>query len=173
MKRSELVAAAKELNVVLGIEPPIKIKDPAKQLESAIRQAAELIDPAEDEFTEQTQAVLDALVDKPAAEGPKAAPKEEEKPAPKEKAAPTSVSKPEEKPVIKSRFVVSGEVLAEFLNGKTEVMAVHQLSDIAHERYKGSDYRKIAQRAMVTAIQVLKGAGFLAYDQDSKEVRKV
>ncbi len=61
MKRSELINAAKELNTVLGLEPAINIKDPVKQLQSAVKQAAELIDPAEDEFSPETQAILNAL----------------------------------------------------------------------------------------------------------------
>lgn len=58
MKRSELVAAVQELNSVLGLEPPILLKAKVPVLKEKIKQASELIDPAEDEFSDDTWKVL-------------------------------------------------------------------------------------------------------------------
>jgi len=56
-----LSAAAKELNDVLGLEPLINSKAPPTELIEQLKEAAVLIDPVEDEFTPETQAVLDQL----------------------------------------------------------------------------------------------------------------
>lgn len=61
MKRSELIAAAKELNDVLGLEPAIDVKGKVPHLQKGITKAMDLINPAEDEFTPETQAVLETL----------------------------------------------------------------------------------------------------------------
>ena len=61
IKRSELVNAAKELNVILGLKPSIDIKGTAPELQDALLQALTLINKEEDEFTKETQAILDEL----------------------------------------------------------------------------------------------------------------
>jgi hypothetical protein len=60
--KKELTAVAKELNKVLGLDPAIDTGSRVKlaDLEEAIKQAIELIEP-EDEFTEATQAIITAL----------------------------------------------------------------------------------------------------------------
>ena len=59
-RHKELVAAAKELNEVLGIEPEIDVKLGEEELEAKIIEASELIT-TEDEFTDATEAVLESL----------------------------------------------------------------------------------------------------------------
>jgi hypothetical protein len=60
--KKELTTVAKELNKVLGLDPAIDTGSRVKlaDLEEAIKQAIELIEP-EDEFTEATQAIITAL----------------------------------------------------------------------------------------------------------------
>jgi len=62
IKRSELSAVAKELNEVLGLEPPIDFKAPVGELMEQLEEAIALIDPVDDEFTPETQAVIDQLM---------------------------------------------------------------------------------------------------------------
>lgn len=64
MTNKQLVAAAKELNEVLGLEPAIetkKVKDDV--LMGKIIEASGLIDPEQDEITEETQDVIDKLLE--------------------------------------------------------------------------------------------------------------
>jgi hypothetical protein len=56
----ELKAAAKELNEVLGIQPPINVKAPGADLTKGIKSAIKLITD-DDEFTDETQEVIDEL----------------------------------------------------------------------------------------------------------------
>lgn len=98
LSEKALRAAAKEVNDVVGVEPPINTKASVSELIEKLKEAKEtVIDPEQDEFTEATQAVLDEL-DEPQEEAkaptrkPKPAPvkeeeeeeEEEEKPAKKE-----------------------------------------------------------------------------------------
>jgi hypothetical protein len=70
-----LRVAAKEVNEVLDVDPPINTKAPVSELIEKMKEAKTLIDPTQDEFTEATQAVLDELEEeKPAAPVRKAKP---------------------------------------------------------------------------------------------------
>ena len=82
----KLRTAAKELNEALGLDPKINLKAKAKELQSKIIEAAELID-EEDEFSEVTTEVLALLVpkeDDEEDEAPKTKGKKGKKPAPVE-----------------------------------------------------------------------------------------
>lgn len=62
LSEKALRAAAKEVNDVVGVEPPINTKAPVSELIEKLKEAKEtVIDPEQDEFTEATQAVLDEL----------------------------------------------------------------------------------------------------------------
>jgi len=62
LSEKALRAAAKEVNEVVGVEPPINTKASVAELIEKLKEAkAEVIDPEQDEFTEATQAVLDEL----------------------------------------------------------------------------------------------------------------
>jgi len=61
LKKSELIVVAEELNHVLGLDPEIDVKGKVKKLQQAIIEAGQLIDPVEDEFTDETWAVLEEL----------------------------------------------------------------------------------------------------------------
>jgi hypothetical protein len=61
MKRSELVAAAKELNEVLDPDPKINVKGTPEELEAGIREASEIL-AEDDKLTKATRAVLDAVL---------------------------------------------------------------------------------------------------------------
>ena len=53
---------AKELNTVMGLEPPIKTVGVKKEtLLEKVKEAAEYIDPEQDEFTDETQEALREL----------------------------------------------------------------------------------------------------------------
>jgi hypothetical protein len=73
----KLRTAAKELNEVLGIKPPINVKLGDKELTEKVMEAIKLINPKEDEFTEVTTEVITAL-NPPAGKKGKKAPVEEE-----------------------------------------------------------------------------------------------
>ena len=90
LSEKALRAAAKEVNDVVGVEPPINTKAPVSELIEKLKVAKEtVIDPAQDEFTEATQAVLDELDE----------PQEEAKaPTRKPKPAPVKEEEPEEDP---------------------------------------------------------------------------
>lgn len=61
MEKKTLIKAAKELNSVLGLDPPIETKGASKDdLEEGILKAAELIEEG-DEISDATQKVLDEL----------------------------------------------------------------------------------------------------------------
>lgn len=86
LSEKALRAAAKEVNEVVGVEPPINTKASVSELIEKLKEAKEtVIDPAQDEFTDATQAVLDEL-DEPQEEAkaptrkPKPAPVKEEEP---------------------------------------------------------------------------------------------
>lgn len=61
LKKSELIVVAKELNDVLGLDPEIDVKGKVKKVQQAIIEAGQLIDPVEDEFTDETWAILEEL----------------------------------------------------------------------------------------------------------------
>ena len=61
LKKSELIVVAKELNDVLGLDPEINVKGKVKKLQQEIIEAGQLIDPVEDEFTDETWAILEEL----------------------------------------------------------------------------------------------------------------
>lgn len=83
LSEKALRAAAKEVNEVVGVEPPINTKAPVAELIAKLKEAKEkVIDPAQDEFTEATQAVLDELEDDVEEVPP--VPKRKPKPAPVE-----------------------------------------------------------------------------------------
>jgi len=63
MKKNELISAAKELNEVLGLEPPIDFNASPGILIESLQKASELIEP-EDDFTEKTLKVLQEISEK-------------------------------------------------------------------------------------------------------------
>lgn len=60
MKRSALVDAATELNEHLGLDPEINVKAPVPEIKAKVLEACELISD-DDEFSDETQAVIDEL----------------------------------------------------------------------------------------------------------------
>jgi hypothetical protein len=89
---------AKELNTVMGLEPPIKTVGVKKEtLLEKVKEAAEYIDPEQDEFTKETTEALKELGLWPGAEKPEAPEEEEEKVLPK-KGKGSSKPKPEPEP---------------------------------------------------------------------------
>ena len=72
-----LRTAAKELNEVFGLDPKINVKASAKELTDKITEAIKLIDP-EDEFSEVTTEVIEALKGSAPAKGKKGKKVEEE-----------------------------------------------------------------------------------------------
>lgn len=83
LSEKALRAAAKEVNDVVGVEPPINTKAPVAELIEKLKEAKDtVIDPDQDEFTEATQAVLDELDAEEEAEEEAPAPKRKVKPAP-------------------------------------------------------------------------------------------
>ncbi len=95
MKRSEVVKVAEELTQVLGLEPKINLKAPVQSLKDKIIEAATLINPQEDEFSDETWEALQTIgaLSKPQA----AAVVETPAPAPVEKAVAQSEAKAEAK----------------------------------------------------------------------------
>ena len=61
INEKQLRAAAKELNEVLGLEPPINAKANVEVLTTKVKEAIKLIDPKEDEFSETTTDVIAEL----------------------------------------------------------------------------------------------------------------
>ena len=62
LSEKALRAAAKEVNEVVGVSPAINTKGSISEITEKLKEAIDkLIDPAQDEFTEATQAVLDEL----------------------------------------------------------------------------------------------------------------
>lgn len=90
INEKQLRAAAAELNDVLGLDPAINTKKSSVEvLTEKIKEATDLIDPDQDEFTEETQQVLDEVTgkagdDKDEAPKAKAGKKAPAKPAKKE-----------------------------------------------------------------------------------------
>jgi len=60
MKKSELTAAAKELNKVLGLEPPIDVTQEIAKVRKLVKEAGTLIEPT-DSFSVGTTKVLEEL----------------------------------------------------------------------------------------------------------------
>lgn len=60
LTKKQLIEAAKELNKILGLTPPISLTQKVEDLEKSIIEAAELIEP-EDVFTKATTEVIKAL----------------------------------------------------------------------------------------------------------------
>lgn len=61
VNEKQLRIAAKEMNEVMGLEPPINVRAEKGELESLVRKGITYIDPVQDEFTELTQGVIDEL----------------------------------------------------------------------------------------------------------------
>jgi cobalamin biosynthesis protein CobT len=61
LKKKDLAAAAVELNEVLGLDPEIDPTDTVGKLKAKIKEAGELVDPENDEFSDETWDVLEAL----------------------------------------------------------------------------------------------------------------
>jgi hypothetical protein len=60
----ELKRAAREFNEVMdGLDPLINVNLPEKELTDILKQAITFIDPEQDHFTDQTQAIIDELSD--------------------------------------------------------------------------------------------------------------
>jgi len=85
-----LRAAAKELQSVMGLEPPINLKAPVDDLTTQVKDAIEQIQEG-DEFSEATQAVIDEFNE---------VEEEEETPAPKRKAPAPAPAKKTKAPVV-------------------------------------------------------------------------
>ena len=62
-KRSQLVQAAKELNKELGLDPAIDVKLKGDALRDIVYEASKLVVPETDEFSDETQAVLDSFIE--------------------------------------------------------------------------------------------------------------
>jgi len=61
MNRKTLSATAEELNEVLGLDPPINVRQRLKVLKSLIIQASELLEP-EDAISKETKEIVDQLL---------------------------------------------------------------------------------------------------------------
>jgi len=110
-------SAAKELNEVLFDKPEIDVKAPLADLTKTMEEAIDLIDPTQDEFSEATQEVIDALVaakkkggkKKPVVEdededdAPEPEEEEEEKPKSKKKPTPVEEEEDEEEEAPKKK----------------------------------------------------------------------
>jgi len=59
--KTELKKAAKELNEQLGLEPPILLDIKVEALKKKVIEAADLVDPEQDEFTDGVWDILEAL----------------------------------------------------------------------------------------------------------------
>lgn len=97
MKKSELIAAAKDLNAVLGLEPAIDLKQDVAKIKQLVTQAAELVEPT-DTLAPVTELVFAELGVGPAAaeEAPKGKAKAAPKAAPKGKAKAKPAPEPDE-----------------------------------------------------------------------------
>lgn len=76
-----LRAAAKEMQNVMGLEPPINTKAPIDELTDQLKEAIDQIQDG-DEFSETTQAVIDEFLEVEEEEEEVPAPKKAKKPAP-------------------------------------------------------------------------------------------
>ena len=83
IETKKLQTAAKELNTALGLDPKINLKAKAKELETKIKEASELIED-DDEFSDVTTEVLAILVPTEEEEAPKKGKKGKKAPAPVE-----------------------------------------------------------------------------------------
>jgi hypothetical protein len=193
MKKSELLAAAKELNKVLGLEPPIDTKQEVAKIKKLMKEAGELIEPT-DTFSVATSKVLDELQGtKGTTEAPKAkakaAPKKAEpveaddddddelevieepadepapKKAPKAKAAP---KKAEKAPKAITRLAAAARVL---FNHKGDTVAIDTIIDEADDLY-GTPNRKEANQMTRQAITVLAEWGALTVADNQVTVGK-
>lgn len=151
MTTKQLVAAAKELNEVLGLEPAIetkKVKDDV--LKEKIIEASGLINPELDEISEETQAVIDELLgtyieedvdddadlvdDEPVVPvQPSKIPKKgKEEPKPAKESTPKVISEKVKKSSTKEKV----EFLTPFI--KKGTFTAVQLLDLACEEFKDS-----------------------------------
>lgn len=93
VKKSEVVAAAKELNEVLGLDPQIDVDGvPLGELKELVVEAQMLIEPA-DEISKKTEDIIEALASETAAEKEEEEQKEEQDPEP----LPTQIAPPKNK----------------------------------------------------------------------------
>lgn len=104
MKKSELIAAAKDLNTVLGLEPAIDVTQDVAQIKALVKQAGGLVEPTDKLNPVTTRVLAELGIGEPAPAAPKAkaAPKAAPKAsaAPKAKAAPVEAEEVEEEEII-------------------------------------------------------------------------
>lgn len=164
MKRDDLIYAAKELNEVLGLEPPIETGDAVKTeaLKAMLKEAIELIVPEEDEFSERTCLVLEAF-----AQG------EKEETAISETSTPeplSPVEKADEKPSAKSKkkkqrtaVYTRFHSIAEAIQQEKSLTNAAEIIDLADKLYNKNTGKKQnraqSKLAYYRAISVLRAFG--------------
>lgn len=139
MTKNDLVAAATELNEVLGIEPAIVVTGTKLVLETGIKAAASLVDPAQDVLADATWLVLKEIagLEKPleagATEGCACAPEGTPTPEPAPATAPAPAAAPE-----------AGAAPAKVKKTKTGDPAAEQAKE---ERRKAKEDRRAAKES--------------------------
>ncbi|MFA5526551.1 MAG: hypothetical protein WC992_06995 [Acholeplasmataceae bacterium] len=191
MKKSELTAAAKELNKVLGLEPPIDVTQEIAKVRKLVKEAGTLIEPT-DSFSVGTTKVLEELkvvVPAPAAKkaaAPVAKALDEpvnddegaeelevviEEPSPEAKAkskAKAAPKKAEKAPKAITRLAAAARVL---FNHKGDTVAIDTIIDEADDLY-GTSNRKEANQMTRQAITVLAEWGALTVADNQVTVGK-
>lgn len=150
LSEKALIKAAKELNDVLGLDPPIATRNAKiEDLIHGLKEGMELIDPKQDEITEETQNVLDELNGSPVTEEQEETKEQEEteetpikekrepKSGAKEEKKTTKASKTELKEEKKGAKKTRASVMKDILYGppKTSKEMIEEM----HRRYGGSE----------------------------------
>lgn len=147
--KEELAKVAKELNEVLGIDPPIDVGGEADALKAQILEAQEKLITPDDDFSEETSKILKVFKEeKTPTPAPKAAKENEKKvepkktePAPKKEEPPKEKAKeaPKEKAAAPVK-AVRGKVMADILieSAKTP-MTKKEMVDKMLKTYGGTE----------------------------------
>ena len=183
MKRDDLIYAAKELNEVLGLEPPIETGDAVKTeaLKAMLKEAIELIVPEEDEFSERTCLVLEAFAQGEKEEAAISEIRTSEPLSPVEKTAEKSpapapkkkISKKSKKKKQRTTVYTRFHSIAEAIQQNKELSDAAEIIDLADKLYNKKTGKKQnraqSKLAYYRAISVLRAFGISMDDLKEDE----
>lgn len=164
--KKDLVAAAKELNEVMGLDPEIDVTLNKKDLIEVLREAAELVE-EDDELTDATDEVLEALMDDEDEEEtpeptPEPEPEVEEEPEP-EPEDEEETPAPAEKKLTRVQSVVEAIKRAEEPIGRAELAG--KANDL-YARSGGASNLSEAKWSVGQVLATLEAWGAVIVDED-------